>query len=161
MEELKTFDKIEDQYEKKRVLKYFILLYPNYDELSFDEQWYAEISKDYLTTYLDDMDTKIKRFKESRPELSRDDCAWLAYSEILTEHYCNLLSTNTSEDTYYFVFNNINEVNRRYLDKKELMDVQYIPVDSSYLVASVIAEIKKESKQKTISGDLWRKENKS
>ena len=144
-----SFDRMDNPVDRERVLFYFVKLYPNYVEMDLEDRWYAEDSKDIIATYLRFMDQYDSTLRILRPELNAEERTQQAFKVALTKHYSGLLG-NTSDETYFFISEHLDDINRRFIDSRDLTEAKYLDFDPAYAVASAIADIKLENRQKEI-----------
>ncbi|MBR4261767.1 MAG: hypothetical protein IKQ35_00195 [Bacilli bacterium] len=153
MVEFKSFDQLDNPFDREQVLSYFRDIFPNYSEMDLEEKWYAEDAKDVIATYLGYMNVYTNKLKRELPGLNASERAQQAFRVTLAGHYNGLLGNTNDEinyETHYFIYQHLDDINRRFIDARDLTEAKYLPFDPGYAVASAIADIKLENRQKEI-----------
>lgn len=131
--------------ECERVQEYFDLLHPDYFELSFDEKWYTEWDKLFIDEHLAEMDYQVERIISSGDMSDEARIVRVAYRGLLTDHYYSMVEDN-EDISWDFILENLDTVNKKYLDRWFYCNYNSIPFDSSEELTSIVGEIKADNR---------------
>ena len=135
---------------------YFELLYPNLEELSDEEQYFAAGDKHFMFQNIDAIDRKFQEMvyaKERRgEEIDEQKIMKIVFDGIRTDRYFELLHPNleelNDEEQYFaagdkhFMFQNIDAIDRKFQEMVDAKERRGEEIDEHEIIQKTISELK-------------------
>jgi hypothetical protein len=135
-----------DSRSRDKVLCYFVLLYPDYDSMDYEDRWYAEWDKLIIADNLPNMNLRYKRI--IRRGFTTDPLAAVreAYNGTLTDYYDSFLP----DDRYSLISDHLTDIHRKFIDRKFFCLYNGIDFDPEKELTTITDQIKAENNQKSL-----------
>jgi hypothetical protein len=145
---MELFEVVQSDEDRIQTQRYFNGLYPDYSDMSYDDRWYAEWDKLFISEHLDEMRDRVRRIISAGDISEIQRVLRIALHGMLTDYYSDMLGDNDA--SWNFISDNLTDVNRKFLDRKFYCNYNSEEFNPKEELASIVGQIKTENRQRVI-----------